>query len=544
MVKYRAWAGFRKGCFLRILLISTAHPLDENPLPPLSLAYLAGALARDGFEVQILDFLVMRYRPEKVRQKLEEYRPQLVGVTCVTMNYPLATEMLKVCKKVDPGVVTVIGGPHVSFALEDTLLKSPWIDAVVIGEGDQTVVELARAVAGGGSIAGVAGIAFAGDGVVVRTESRPLIQDIDGLALPARHLIPLVRYYALGTPCTVITSRGCPYGCLFCSASRMFGRKVRYRTPGLVVDEIEGIKRDFSFREINIVDDTFTVNHDHVREICEEILRRNLDIIWTVYARVDNMTEELVALMKRAGCRMMLFGIESADEGILKTIGKGITPDVMRRGAKIATDAGLEVFSSFIIGLPGENADTILKSRSFAAEINETYGVQYGYHMLSPLPGTDLYEKAADYGLRILTTDWAQFDANHPIVETADMSSQMAIEAMAFYEEVIEKAWLEIRRRAEAGDERFIARLEGEESREFIWSLIQGDVIESPGAAQAVTDADAAEGELVLRITQALGQSADVVQRQVRNLVEKEFLRLYREGDGYCWRWSEGSGVG
>jgi radical SAM superfamily enzyme YgiQ (UPF0313 family) len=324
----------------------------------------------------------------------------------------------------------------------------------------------------------------------------------------------------------------------------MFGRKVRYRTPGLVVDEIEGIQRDFSFRELNIVDDTFTVNHDHVREICEEILRRNLDIIWTVYARVDNMTEELVALMKRAGCRMMLFGIESADEGILKTIGKGLTPDGMRRGVKIATDAGLEVFSSFIIGLPGENADTILKSRSFAAEINETYGVQYGYHMLSPLPGTDLYEKADDYGLRILTTDWAQFDANHPIVETADMSPQMAIEAMAFYEEVIEKAWHEVKRRAEAGDERFSARLEGKESREFIWSLIQGEGIENLGAVKAVTDADAAEGELVHRITQALGQSVDVVQRQVRNLVEKEFLRLYREGDGYCWRWSEGSGVG
>lgn len=543
-MKYRAWAGFRKGRFLRILLISTAHPLDENPLPPLSLAYLAGALERDGFEVQILDFLVMRYRPEKVRQKLEEYRPQLVGVTCVTMNYPLATEMLKVCKEVDPDVVTVIGGPHVSFALEDTLLKSLWIDAVVIGEGDQTVVELARAVEGGGSIAGVAGIAYIEDGVVVRTEARPLIQDIDGLALPARNLIPLARYYALGTPCTVITSRGCPYGCLFCSASRMFGRKVRYRNPGLVVDEIEGMQRDFSFRELNIVDDTFTVNHDHVREICEEMLRRNLDITWTVYARVDNMTEELVALMKRAGCRMILFGIESADEGILKTIGKGITPDVMRRGVKIATDAGLEVFSSFIIGLPGENKDTILKSRSFAAEINETYGVQYGYHMLSPLPGTDLYEKADDYGLRILTTDWAQFDANHPIVETADMSPQMASEAMAFYEEVIEKAWHEIRRRAEAGDERFIARLKGEESREFIWSLIQGDVVESLGAVKAVTDADVSEGELVHRITQALGQSSDIVQRQVRNLVERELLRLYREDDGYCWRWSDDSEVG
>ena len=344
---------------MRTLLISTAHPLDENPLPPLSLAYLAGALERSGFEVQVLDFLVARYHPEKIRQKLAEYRPQLVGATCVTMNYPLAAEMLRVCKTEDPDVITVIGGPHASFALEDTLLRSPWIDAVVIGEGDHTVVELARAVAGGGSITDVSGIAFAEDGVVVRTQSRPLISDIDRLALPARHLIPLARYHALGAPCTVITSRGCPYGCLFCSASRMFGRRVRFRNPGLVVDEIEGIRRDFGFPEINIVDDTFTVNHAHVRETCEEMLRRNLDVSWSAYARVDNMTEEIATLMRRAGCRMVLFGMESADEGILKAIRKGTTTEDMRKGVKIATDAGLGVYSSFIIGLPGESEETI-----------------------------------------------------------------------------------------------------------------------------------------------------------------------------------------
>jgi len=126
---------------LRVLLISTAHPLEENPLPPLSLAYLAAVLEADGIEVQILDFLVTRYRPEKVRQKLEEYQPQLVGVTCVTLNYHLAAEMLEVCKTVNPDIVTVIGGPHVSFTPKETLLETPCIDIVVIGEGERTIVE-------------------------------------------------------------------------------------------------------------------------------------------------------------------------------------------------------------------------------------------------------------------------------------------------------------------------------------------------------------------------------------------------------------------
>jgi len=525
---------------VRVLLISTAHPFDENPLPPLSLAYLAGALERDGFEVQILDFLVNSYHPGKVRKKIEEFHPQLVGVTCVTMNYPLATQMLQVCKESDPAVVTVIGGPHVSFTLEDTLLKSPWIDVVVIGEGDDTIVELARAVDGGSSIYGIPGTACVENGNLVTTASRLLIEDIDRLDMPARHLIPPARYLALGTPCTIITSRGCPYGCRFCSASRMFGRRVRFRTPGLVVDEIESIRKDYGFQNINIVDDTFTVNHNHVREICEEMLRRNLDITWNAYARVDTIDEELAMLIKRAGCHMVLFGIESADEGILKTIGKGITPRDMRRGVKTATDAGLEVFSSFIIGLPGENADTILTSRAFASEINEDYGVQYGYHMLAPLPGTDLYEKAGDYGIRILTDDWAQFDANRPIVEMPGMTPQMAQDAMAFYDDVIDKAWWEVRRRADAGDTYCIARLEGKESSEFIWSLIQKDVIEDLYSLDAVNDPGKAEGDLVRNIAQVLGQPFDLVRRQARKLVEKGFLRLTPQGDCVRWDWGKG----
>jgi len=127
---------------VRVLLISTAHPLEENPLPPLSLAYLAAALESNGIEVQVLDFLVTRYCPDKVRQKLEEYRPQLVGVTCVTLNYHLAAEMLEVCKTVNPDIVTVIGGPHASFTVRETLLEAPWIDVIVIGEGERTVVDL------------------------------------------------------------------------------------------------------------------------------------------------------------------------------------------------------------------------------------------------------------------------------------------------------------------------------------------------------------------------------------------------------------------
>ncbi|HEY41476.1 MAG TPA: radical SAM protein [Dehalococcoidia bacterium] len=525
---------------MRVLLISTTHPLEENPLPPLSLAYLAAALESNGIEVQILDFLVTHYRPEKLRQKLEEYQPQIVGVTCVTLNYHLAAEMLQVCKSVNPDIVTVIGGPHASFTPEETLREAPWIDVVVIGEGDRTVVELVETVAGGGSLHDTAGIAFMEQGTLVKTSPRPLVDDIDSLPVPARHLIPLSRYRALGSPCTVITSRGCPYGCIFCSGRRMLGRKVRFRDPGLVVDEIEMIQRDYGFQYVNVVDDTFTVNHPHAYQVCEEMLRRNLTVNWSAFARVDNMTDELAALMKRSGCNMVLFGVESADEGILKTIRKGITTDDVRNGVRIATGAGIQVYCSFIIGLPGESPDTIQKAISFTEEINRKYGAEYGYHMLSPLPGTELYEKAADYGLRILSHDWADYDANRPIVETDTMTREMAAEAMAYYDTLVEHAWKDIRQWAEEGNKDCIARLEHKASMDFVWSLLQGDVIGDGTAASVVAGSIPAEAEAELagQLTTRLSLPYDLVQQQVGRLVQEGLIQPVPVDGGFQWQWS------
>ena len=177
--------------------------------------------------------------------------------------------------------------------------------------------------------------------------------------------------------------------------------------------------------------------------------------------------------------------------------------------------------------------------------MNTLHGAEYGYHMLSPLPGTELYERPADYDLRILTSDWAEFDANRPIVETPTMSAGMAARAMADYDEVIEQVWCDIRRSAEAGDERSIARLEDKESREFIWSLLQGDVIDTPMAVDVTRGLDPgeAERELVGRIARAQGQPRELVQRQLRKLIERDLLQVHREGGGFCWQWREGPGT-
>ncbi len=520
---------------MRVLLISTPYPLEENPIPSLSLSYLAGVLQEEGIEVQILDLLVAQYSSNKIRNKLEEYQPQVVGATCVTLNYPIAARILRVCKDFDPNIVTVMGGPHVSFTLKETLLRAPWIDVVVIREGERTLVELVRALEKGIGFGQVAGIAFREDKHVVETEPRPPIKDLDELPVPARNLLPLSRYRALGAPCNLTTSRGCPYGCIFCSGRRMFGRKVRFRHPRLVVDEMEIIHKELGFEKMNIVDDTFTVNHRHARNICEEIIRRNLHIQWTVFARVDTITQDLVELMHEAGCTHLLFGVESGSEQILKTINKGITVDDVRRGVKLTSEAGIKVFASFILGLPGESPETARQSVELAQELRSEYGSLYGFHLLSPLPGTELYEKAEEYGLRILTRNWAKYDANEPITETATMSPEKVMEIMAAYDGAVAYAWDEMKRQVEAGDPLHKEEVEGKLSQEFVWRLLKGDVIEKLGRIKA---SDTSGEELAQRVSRKLDVPLAEAQREMVRLVEKGVLELERASEGFIWKWS------
>ncbi|OGN97183.1 MAG: hypothetical protein A2Z77_06350 [Chloroflexi bacterium RBG_13_51_36] len=502
---------------------------------------MAAVLVQEGIDVRILDFLVTHYDPKKLKRELEEYRPQLVGATCVTLNYPIARRMLKVCKAFDARIFTAIGGPHVTFALEETLLKSPWIDAIVIGEGETTLVELARAVEEGKDIHQVPGIAFADGDRVVKTSARSLIENLDNLPLPARELLPMARYRALGMPCTVITSRGCPYSCIFCSGHRMFGPRVRFRSPGLVVDEIERLQRDFGLAKINIVDDTFTLNHSHTRAVCEEMLRRNLKLKWSVFVRVDRISEDLAHLMNRAGCEWVLFGVESADEGILKTIKKGITPEEVRRGVKIAAEAGINVFNSFILGLPGESPETAHKSLAFGDELYHKHGAKYGFHMLSPLPGTEIYERAGDYGIHILSRNWARYNANEPITETPTMSTGMVEEAMSFYNKGIEAAWDDIKQRAKDGDAGCAEIIEGKERNEFVWALFQGDIIEKLGgmASPSILNPGDTDSELARRVSKKLGTDLAVARRRIGELIARGVLRLESKGNGLRWQWTD-----
>ena len=224
---------------MRVALIATPYPLEEAPSPPLGLTYAAAACEAAGATVRIFDFIVSKYSPEKLLKILDAFKPDVVGASSVTMNHHQAERIIRDSKRLRPGIITMMGGPHVSFEIHGSFKNCPELDLIVKGEGEQTLMELIPVLDDKKAWHGIKGIAFRDGDEIISTESRELIHDLDSLPMPARHLLPISRYQALGYPVSIITSRGCPNRCIFCLGRRMVGFKGRFRNPKLVVDEIE-----------------------------------------------------------------------------------------------------------------------------------------------------------------------------------------------------------------------------------------------------------------------------------------------------------------
>ena len=405
----------------RVILINPFYPIDENPTPPLGLAFLAGALEAAGARVRVLDFVVFPYSREYLEAQITDFAPQIIGATAVTMTFDQAIAVIRDAKEIAPEAVTVMGGPHVTFRAEQTLTDYPCLDLVVLGEGEQTVVELARAGSDRKQWASIAGLVFRQADQFCLTPPRPPA-DLDDLPLPARHLIPLGRYRALNLAVSMTSSRGCPFKCIFCVGRKMVGAKVRYRDPVRVVDEMVYLA-GLGFMQINMADDLFTAKADHCHGVCDEILRRGLEVKWTSFARVDTVSLDVLKKMKAAGCTAVSFGLETGNAEILKTIRKGITLAQVEAAVDMCNEAGILPHASFILGLPGETPETIEETLAFGKKL-EDKGVSYGFHLLAPFPGTEVRDRSDDYGIRILTDDWREYHANSAIVETASVDKE------------------------------------------------------------------------------------------------------------------------
>ena len=508
---------------MKTLLVNPPYAFSEVPIMPMGISYIAAVLERSGHEVELLDLLVSKCSREKIGRKLKEYQPDIVGVTSVTMNYPAASQILRHCKEFDRDLTTVIGGPHVTFAAEETLREAPWIDIVVRREGEQTMLDIV----GGKKLEEIPGITFREDGAVRMTAERGLIGDLDGLPLPARHLFPLSRYHALDVHASIIAGRGCPFDCIFCVGSKMGGRRVRYRDPKLVVDEIESVLA-LGFREVNFEDDLLTLNHRQVSAVCDDIMARGLKFNWSVFSRVDTVNPELLRRMREAGCTWMLYGVESGNQEILDTVKKKVTLDKIREGVRMAREAGVAVMASFIIGLPGETRETLQQNIRFGLELETTWG----FNVLSPFPGTEVREKAEEYGIEILTSDWTKYDANTPVSRTRDAGPDEITAVLKQYNDGLARHMEELA--AEGRVDLDVVARSGVRSP-LAWHLLQDDVIEEMGPLAVTPDPVAA---LIDRLAELLPYTRDEIRKNVGSWVGDGLLEYERRDGGLVWRWS------
>jgi len=527
---------------MRVLLINPYYPISETPSPPLGLAYLAAVLSEAGIEVKVLDLVVFPYSRGMLQRVLAQFQPQLAGLTAVSMTFNFAMDVIRDIKALDPDILTVMGGPHVSFCAPETLQQFPELDIAALGEGEQTIVELARAVETGRSWDTVKGIAYRRAAGIHCTPERGPIADLDVLPMPARHLLPLGRYRALGMPVSLTTSRGCPFKCIFCVGRKMVGSRVRYRSPARVVDELEYL-HSLNFHQINIADDLFTANKDHCLGVCDEIIKRRLKLAWTSFARVDTVTEEILARMQAAGCTAVSFGVESGNPQILKTIKKGITREQVIAAVKMCRRAGITPFASFILGLPGETPQTIQETLDFGEQLKDL-GLAFGFHLLAPFPGTEIRADSRRYGIKILTDDWSQYHANRAIVETETVDRRMLDQIVIGWENEYNQLLADIKQRmqtSEASAEE-ADQLINLERIVLVYDLMMKEALERSGVWSKGGRPASAEANLKTlcdRVGSVIEADPQLLHDTLDHAVQRGNLKCSDAGGRIQWQWVE-----
>jgi len=388
--------------------------------PPLGLAYLASML-RENHEVKIIDSNVLDYTMEDVRRELKDFYPDIVGITSTTPSILNAYSVARIAKEVREDCKVIMGGPHVSFVPRQTLEECRHIDIIIRGEGERTLEELIDAIEREEPLETMKGISFRDGDRIVDNEPRPFIKNIDKIPFPSRDLLPIHLYQANGIRyTTMMTSRGCPFRCCFCSSSRLFGGCWRGRSPENVLEELEIIYDEYNIRNIEFIDDTFTLDRKRAERICDGIIRRGLDISWGASSRVDTLSRKLVEKMRKAGCWILYLGIESGSQRILDAIGKRITIEQVKKAVKIVKEAGIQVLGSFILGFLQDTVETIKQTVNFAKSLKLDYAQ---FSILTPYPGTPIYDYAVKNNL-LLTRDWSKYTAIDPIMKIKGVSEK------------------------------------------------------------------------------------------------------------------------
>lgn len=395
-------------------------------IEPLFLAYTAAVLEKNYLPVELIDCRPFYISQEELLKKIDE-NSDLAVLQTSTASINQDLETAKKIKDAFPSIKIALVGSHVSVLDKEILEANKFIDFAARGEYEYTILDLAR----GKNPKDILGLTFREDSNIIRNPERPAIENLDDLPFPARHFLPMEAYFEpifkSKRTFRLMGSRGCPFQCTFCLwPQTMYGRKVRFRNPKMIVDEIEHLINDYQANGLYFEDDTFALIPDRVIEICDEIITRNIKINWSCMGRVDTVTEEMLKAMKKAGCFMIRYGVESSSQNILNLAKKGITIEQVVRAFNTAKDIGIQTHASYTLGLPGETKETMKATIKFAVNLGSDFA-QFGIAM--PYPGTELYKEAEKQGW-LKAKSWQDFEASaNSVLEYPHLKAEDIIRA-------------------------------------------------------------------------------------------------------------------
>lgn len=368
----------------------------------------------------------------EAEEVMSEFRPDLIGLTYLSTKKGAVETLTRTAKRLFPEVPVVLGGSHPSF-LPESSLEQTGADFVVMGEGEETLSELIRYIETGDTrYSDILGLAYRDpSGSIAKTAPRPMINDLDSLPFPDRESLYGLDSYRSDDMGMIMTSRGCPFNCTFCSS--LWGQRVRYRSIPNILSEIHYLQERFGTRNIYFKDDTFTANRKWVFGFCEALKRTNLSINWECLTRIELVNKELVLRMREAGMFNLKIGIETGSERLLRATNKKISLDQIKRGAAVLNELGQKWSAFFMLGYPDETEEEIRMSWQLIEEIRPTY---VSMSILVPYPGCSTYYELLDTGTLGEDTDWNLYDpfslnANASLVLDPERFRELAIQTMA-----------------------------------------------------------------------------------------------------------------
>jgi anaerobic magnesium-protoporphyrin IX monomethyl ester cyclase len=362
--------------------------------PPMGLAQIASVLEEEGYTVSLFDYMVEPFVKEELIQWCKEHKPIFIGMSPWTLSLMNDLGPTAWLKREVPNAKIVIGGPHVTLFPQETLQRFSAVDYIVHGEGELTIRELATVIAESSSPKDVAGIAYRDNGEIYLNPGREILENLDENPFPAFHLLKFDKYsnalQVSPVSTYLVSSRGCPFRCTYC-VKPVWDRKVmRYHSPDYFLDQVEEVVNKYGVKEIHFYDDTFTLDRERTMVFSQGVIDRKIDFKWIVRTRTDCVDDEMLALMRKAGCTMISYGVESGNDDVLKIMKRGISVEKTREIFALTKKHGFEIAANIMIGFPGESKETYEDSVRFSKELDPDF-VQYS--ITTAIPGADIYEQ-------------------------------------------------------------------------------------------------------------------------------------------------------